>query len=518
MTIARADEHAHRTSPTCEVSGTSRLHLRTAVKQAVHPHLSKSRMLQAFVITTKAVLMDAPKTTSPILPLFVSLVALIVSGSLAKVSAQITTISQVSGPFSLQRINGRKVVATSSGLHAVFSTAYDVKYAMSATGATWSAPVTITSAASHPTIAVAGTTIGIAYRGGTGMIYYRHKLSNGSWSTPIGIQSGDDPAMVGYGSSMYLTWMSGSTVQYATFAANSVVSPSIQSVGTGIACPGSTSHRYQPAIAVTPTSSANPAPVVRVAFFYGFQKASGTLCAFSQFFRLDVYEKTTGNWSFPNPLVSTFSVINSSATSLTMATNRSTGDSYVAASYTLAGVRTTKLFYRDAWKNALWHSTQILSRESLIDVAAQGCGKFRIAVSDFTSGNGTYGPTWYRTGLWTGQTTPSWVEPSGVQVSSFARDPQALLWTGHFGLASNRDVHAVYDEQSGGSYFVRHDAYVFSGQQLPDCRLRDLDERHGVIGLGGAIRTLGGAGLATLGARKPEPTYCTTTAVNVTSS
>jgi hypothetical protein len=99
-------------------------------------------------------------------------------------------------------------------------------------------------------------------------------------------------------------------------------------------------------------------------------------------------------------------------------------------------------------------------------------------------GNGSYGPTWYRTGEWTGQ-TPTWRETAAVNVSPLARDPQALFWTRQFGLGSNRDVHAVYDEQVGTSYFVKHDSYVFGGQQKHDCRIRNIEgEKPGAVALG----------------------------------
>lgn len=426
--------------------------------------------------------MNSPTKVSYSLLFAAALVILSASGSLKSVSAQTTTISPVSGPFSLQQINGHKVIATSSGLHAVFSDGSNINYSTSATGGSWSTPFTIASfATSHPTIAAAGNTVGIAYVS-NGTIYYRHKLSNGSWSSPLSISGGDEPAMVGYGSMMYLTWISGSIVKFASFAANSTSSPTSQSVGTSVNCTGSTSHKHQPAIAVIPTSSTNSAPLVRVAFFYSFQ-AGNIMCAFPRFLKLEVHQKTTGNWTLLTSLLFT-SLQNSSATSLTMAANSSTGDFYLATSYVVNGMGTTKLFNQNAWNNGTWGSVQIVPRKSLIDVAAVGCGKFRIALSDFTMGNGTYGPTWYRTGLWSGTATPGWVESTGVQVSPFARDPQALLWTGHFGLASNRDVHAMYDELSGGSYFVRHDAYVFNGQQLPDCRIRNLgDEKRGAVAL-----------------------------------
>jgi hypothetical protein len=418
---------------------------------------------------------------------FASLVIITAAGNLKSVSAQTTTISPVYSAFSLQQINGHKVVATSGGLSAVFVDGTTVKYSTSTSGASWSVPIQIATNASYPTIAVAGNIIGIAYLQGAS-IYYRYKVGSGSWTAAVSVTNSGGPEldMVGYGSNMYLTWSLGSTASYSSFPANSAANATWEVASILLLC--GTTNIFEPAIAVIPTSSSNPVPKVRIAYFYQRSYNINNSCSTQPAFEFGTFviEKSTPQqvnftviYGGPNPA----NPGTTGRVSMAVAANRSTGEFYMATSEQTNGVGSTNVIYQNAWNNGPWRYVQILPRKSLIGVAAGSCSKFRIVVSDFTMGNSSYGPTWYRTGEWTG-TTPAWAESAGVQISSLARDPQALFWTGHYGLAS-RDVHAMYDEQVGTSYFVRHDAYVFGGQQKRDCRIRNTkDERPGEIALG----------------------------------
>jgi hypothetical protein len=414
------------------------------------------------------------------------LVIFTVGASQTSASAQ-TTIGQVPLPFSLQQINGHKIVATATGLSAVFADGTTIKYATSTNGGSWSVPTIIATNAFEPTIAVAGNIIGIAYGQGSGSsIYYRYKSTGASWSTPVQITvvGGAEPAMVGYGSTMYLTWATASSVvSYTSFPANSPSNSPWEIVSPVLPC--GTTRIFKPAIAVVPVSSSNSSPVIRVAYFY--QWSRDFTCPSQPLFKFGftVSEKgqpTQVNFTSIYSTVGAVNSSNSNALSMAMAANRSTGEFYLAVSELVNGVSETSVVHQDAWKNGPWQSVVVLPRESIIDVTAASCSKFRIAVSDFTMGNGSYGPTWYRTGEWSGQ-NPTWAEPNGVQLSSLARDPQALFWTGNFGLGSHRDVHGMYDEQVGTSYFIKHDAHVFSGQQIQDCRIRNIrDEKQYAFG------------------------------------
>lgn len=413
-----------------------------------------------------------------ILLVFASLVFVIAGGSRKLVSAQITSVSQVSTSFSLRETNGQKVVAGPGGLHAVFVSGGSVRYLVSPNGVTWSAPAAlavVATSASHPTIAVSGNTVGVAYRQG-GTIFYRYKLNTGGWSTAVQITTigGTEPAMVGYGSKMHLTWNSGSGASYSSFTANSPAGAPWESASFTVLC-GNNSI-FKPAIAVMPSAGPSSSPMVRVAFFY---RRTGSLGCFQPTtFGLQVFEKKMG----PFNLVKNYAgqtTGNPSGVSLSAAANSSTGEFYLAASQ-VDVLPSTFLVYQDAWNNGQWQIAQLLQAASLVDIAAASCSKFRVAVSDVAAGNGTYGPTWYRTGQWYGQ-SPAWAEPAGVQVGTLGRDPQALFWSSQSGL-SNREVHALFEEQAGTNYFVRHDAHVRRGRQQYDCRVRDTwDEKRGLV-------------------------------------
>jgi hypothetical protein len=429
--------------------------------------------------------MYPPTKASKFLLYFLSL-AIIACGNLKSVLAQATTISPVYAAFSLQEINGHKVIATSGGLNTVFVDGTTVKYSTSTTGASWSIPTQIATNASYPTIAVAGNIIGIAYAQ-SGSIYYRYKPTGGSWSTAVKTTTvgGTELDMVGYGSYMYLTWASGSSVSYTSFPANSPATATWEMASVLLMC--GTTQVFEPAIAVIPVSSSNSSPKVRIAYFYQRFFNTTNNCSTQPTFEY-------GTFVVEKPQSQVFTIIYGGANitnpqttgrvSMAVAANRGTGEFYLAKSEQINGGASTDLIYQNTWTNGPWRSVQILPRKSLIGVAAASCSRFRVAVSDFTMGNGSYGPTWYRTGEWTGQ-TPTWRETAAVNVSPLARDPQALFWTRQFGLGSNRDVHAVYDEQVGTSYFVKHDSYVFGGQQKHDCRIRNIEgEKPGAVALG----------------------------------
>jgi hypothetical protein len=417
--------------------------------------------------------------SKPSSPFFILALLLILvgAGSQDFLWAQ-TSVSQVSA-FSLRDTNGQKIVAGPGGLHVVFVSGSAVKYLTSTNGSTWSAPVgvaTVAINASRPTIAVAGNTIGVAYVK-SNYVYYTYKLTTGNWSAPFQIWSGDSVAMVGYGSTMHLA-VGGFEVKYFSFPANSP-SAAWWPVGGSLVC-GSTTI-YTPAIAVMRTSASNSSTRVRVAYFKRSLPDS-TCPNLPITFGLWLYEKL-GTGAFV-ALISgggqTTGTPHGVSTSL--AANNGTGEFYLAASYVDNGA-STFVRYQDVWNNGPWQSAQILATQGLIDIAAASCGKFRIAVSDIVAGNGMYGPTWYRSGQWLG-VNPTWTEPQGVQVTALGRDPQALFWTSQSGLI-HREIHALFEESSGTSYFVKHNLATRKGPALYDCRSRNAqDEMRDVIAYG----------------------------------
>jgi len=408
-----------------------------------------------------------------------ALVILCVSGNQKLLCAQ-TTVSQVTSA-ALRDTNGQKIIQTPSGLHAVFVSGSAVKYLKSTDGITWSAPTglaTVAASGSHPAIAIAGNTIGVAYVK-NGDVYYVYKTNSGSWSTPVQVWAGPYLSMVGYGSMMHLT-TGGFEIHYFSFPPTSPPSggAGLQIVSGSLLC--GTTLNYMPAIAVMPMSASNPTPRVRVAFIHSFTPDLNCPNV-PRAFDLEVYEKQGASGFVSLPIGIGLGPFTGSpyGVSTSIAANIATGEFYLAASYVNNGAETL-ILYQDAWHNGQWRSAQILSTQGLIDIAAASCGKFRIAVSDIVSGNGTYGPTWYRSGQWAG-VNPTWAEPQKIQVTTMGRDPQAFFWTYQSGPI-NREIHAMFEESSGGSYFVKHTLAARKGKVLNDCRIKDLrEETHDAI-------------------------------------
>ncbi|MDQ3919020.1 MAG: hypothetical protein M3348_11135 [Acidobacteriota bacterium] len=182
-----------------------------------------------------------------------------------------TTIAPVSSA-AFQETNGNKVVPGAGAIHAVFTDANSVKYTKTVDGVNWSPPVTIEANANHPTIAVAGTTIGIAYVASTGFIRYTYKSQTGTaWHAPINVYASGvsrDPTMVSYNSKMYLAWaLSDTYVFYASFPPAITTAPTSQQANFSPLCFGYSSILFQPSIAVSATSATDPQPLIRVAYF-----------------------------------------------------------------------------------------------------------------------------------------------------------------------------------------------------------------------------------------------------------
>lgn len=388
-----------------------------------------------------------------------------------------TTIAPVSSA-AFQDTNGNKVVAGAGAIHAVFTDASSVKYTKTVDGVNWSPPVTIEANANQPTITVAGTTIGVAYITSNNDLMYTYKSQTSSaWSSPVKLDTGaQDLSLVGYNSKMYLAWTTGSNwssaLYYENFPAVLNTAPAITNieyVNPQPACMGF-SFVYQPSIAVTPTSTTNAQPLIRIAYFWQTITAAGASCSSNSFGF--IVQQRTSTWTQVHSAVFPSSG-GPGNVSMSMTDDPSNGDFYIGMSsvYPNTGAANTYLLYENAWNpNDTWRTVILLARKAHVDVEA-GCGKFRVAVSDFTQGAGGYGPTWYRTGTWTGQaaTSPTWDEPTNVTVSNAGAHPQALFLSTHTGNIVHGTSHLIstaFDDLAGSSHSVRHDDRSFNGPSL----------------------------------------------------
>jgi hypothetical protein len=394
-----------------------------------------------------------------------------------------TSIAPVSAA-GLPETNGNKLAAGLGGLNVVFTDNNDVKYSRTSDGVTWSPPLTIAANANHPTIAVAGTTIGVAYVTSGGLIRYVYKKQPSLTWNSIGVTTSgtsSEPTMVGYNSRMHLAWVApdgrgGTNVQYTNFpAAPGGVPPSelASQLPPCIDLTGITLNAYRPAIAVTKTSATDAQPLVRMAYFDSAQVGpTAPPCngnSLSSGFSYFVMQRSGANWYIAFPLLSTIAG-SPGDVSMSIAANPDNGDFYMAESMVENGAETTYLWYQNSWNpSGLWRQVQVLPRKAHIDVEA-ACGRFRIAVSDFTQGSGNFGPTWYRTGTWTGTgLAPTWDEPVGVPLSGFGANPQALFASAQSGTVIRGVTHlvsAVFDDRLGTTYSIKHDDRSYSGPSI----------------------------------------------------
>jgi hypothetical protein len=426
----------------------------------IHPEMSppvtrwrlQPCVLAAFCVFITANVDSAfsQKAPGPVGPSTASSNAL-VAASLSKLIAPVPAAA-------FPNTNGNKFISGLGAFHAVFTVGTDIKYSKSPDGITWSAPVTVAGNASHPTIALAGKTLGIAFVTGGGGIQYISKTHPATaWTGPVTINNigvSHDLSMVSYQSRMHMVYIADNVVSYVNFSPTITVAPAANArevVNLIAMCSGYSSSYSLPSIAVSAISATDAQARVQVGYFGSLQVTDPNTSCVSESFGFEVRERTNGPSSWTTTL-SNFGPMsgNGSGLSMSMAAMPTTGDFYVALSYAQPGSAETQLFHQKAWTSSSWVGYSVVSRKAHIDVEAD-CDRFRIAVSDFTQGSGGYGPTWYRTGKWTGP-APVWEEPANMMVSNAGANPQALILTTHTGMVKSGTTHflnASFDESSG---------------------------------------------------------------------
>ncbi|WP_044891159.1 hypothetical protein [Myxococcus hansupus] len=369
----------------------------------------------------------------------------------------------------LSYVNGKKSVVAPDGLHAVWELNGTIYYSTAVDGLNWASPIVLEpSLAVRPALAVADDgTLGLVYvrnvvdGNGTGQIHYRSRSPGGTWNTPFKVtsdhrsSSGRNPSIAAHGNTMHLGWSAGPQVLYATFPATQTTPVATASDVNLVSLCYSHIITY-PSIAVSDGATAST-PIVRMAWYTFSQPYSG--CGSEGFFGLSVAEKpsTPSPIYWPNVFSRSGSVSPSQTGSvaLSLAANRTTGDFYLASSDLSNGFERTELHYENALDPSdNWRSLQILPRRALIDVASatvNGQSQFRIVISDFTQGSNGYGPTHYRTGTWTGASSPapSWLDPSSVVMSSNGRMGTSLFWN-----RANHEFYSVFEVTQGGTAYA----------------------------------------------------------------
>ncbi|WP_163868739.1 hypothetical protein [Myxococcus eversor] len=396
--------------------------------------------------------------------------------------ATITQYSNLVTNTVLSYVNGKKAVATSSGLHSVWELNGTIYYSASADGVSWSNPIVLEpSLAVRPSLAATDDgTLGLVYvrnvvdGNGTGQVHYRSRSPSGAWSTPFKVTSdfksgtARNPSIAAHGSDVHLTWSTGSQVVYATFPASQTAPvPTASDVNLFTLC-YSHSITY-PSIAVSDGATPSSAPIVRIAWYSYSTPYAG--CGSEGFFGLSVAEKpsTPSPIYWPNVLATSTpaGASQTGSVALSLTANRSTGDFYLATSDIINGSEQTELRYENARDPSdTWRNHLLLPRRAIIDVNSAtraGQSQFRIVISDFTLGSNGYGPTQYRTGTWTSTSAaPTWLDSSLVLMSSNGRAGSALFWEN-----ANQAFYSVFEVSQGGTSY----ALVSASERIGDLDL-----------------------------------------------
>jgi hypothetical protein len=357
--------------------------------------------------------------------------------------------------------NGKKVVVSGGRIHAVYSVGGAVKYTSSLDGVSWSAPVNLDAAgASAPTIAAdSAGRLGVAYIKTIGIysyIYYTHKPSGGSWSSPIQVTTDSlvrEPSMVADGTTIHLTYVVPPFVHYISFASGSPPSSAPPEYVTGILGNSVFNDSY-PAVAV----SAGPGGSrrVRVAMIKR-QDAPGSHTigvwytergSASDFGELGLWAATSQTYSGTG-----------NAYSLSMDANPTTGDFYIAASFDATGSPRTYLYHDNTFSASPTVQFQLAATANMVSMAAarQDCvNKMRVQWSPATN----YNATQFRTATWASGAAPTWLDAAPVPLATFGFASTSLLSSLVLaGTTTRRLFHSFHDISNGGSSFTLQVGY-----------------------------------------------------------
>jgi hypothetical protein len=351
----------------------------------------------------------------------------------------VVPIATVPNTAALETTSGNKLAVANGLLHLVYLDGASLKYTTSADAQNWSAPFTLSTSASDPSIAATQSgVVGVVYVQG-GSLLYRHRTSSSAWSAPFGLSSftGGTTSLAAYGNRMYAAWSIGTDVLVGNFAASSPTALPKQNTSSGPGCNwGASSAVSHPTISVGPQSPSNTQPRVRVAYFsrYDIVSPLSPCGPPSTSFGLIVVEESFGAWIVIYQDYGTVTMnSNDGGVSASLAALPG-GEFFLAYSMSVNSVATTT-FVR--LPTTTWSSGFIpvlLSQtRALVHVApiTAPCSYFRLTVSDVGSVPAVYAPTWYREGSWVGY-APVWSTPP-VPVTPVGRNAQSVQWSRHYG-------------------------------------------------------------------------------------
>lgn len=353
------------------------------------------------------------------------------------------------GEPGLEHGNGNKVVVGRfNTLHAVYVHHSYIRYTTSIDGAAWTTPDLLNAPStypnqlpsSQPAIAADGAgslgVVWVADADGVGPLYYAYKTAASTAWTKVALGvTGTEPAMVGSGPFMYLTWTEFDKVRFAKFTTLSP--PTVLAAETidQTSCAG-TGFRKP---AITLVQDPCKAPIARVAYLYhrdeqGLSPADPCFDPAAKVGpRVCERNNTTSTWSLVYQDMAESLAPNSSVepVSLSASADFSSGRTFVAWSDSLNGTPRSKLANRQPGG---WYTAPLASERRHVHVRAGGSvavpsTEFRLAWTQSMPGGNEFfnlGTT-REVGSWTG-TAPVFTETVDLSPDLAAGRPQAFRW------------------------------------------------------------------------------------------
>lgn len=384
----------------------------------------------------------------------------------------------VNGEPALEHGNGNKiVVGRFNTLHAVFKRYSYIRYTTSIDGHAWTEPTHLNAdddeypnplPSSQPAIAVDGAgSLGVVWVGnpnGFGPLYYAYKTAaSTTWTrVPLGV-TGTEPAIIGSGKLMYLTWTEVNKVRFAKLTTLSP--PAVLAAETieQTSCTG-TGFR-KPAITLI-QDPCRP-PIVRVGYLYYRDEQSASPPCFDGMARIGpkVRERSSSSstWNLVyQDTVDSFFSSSVEPIALSMSSDFSSGRTFLAWSDSTNGSARTKLANRQPGG---WVAAPLANERRHVHVRAGGSvtvpsTEFRLAwTKSETATDEFFNTTTTRmVGSWTGAAP---VFPETVSLTTWIGDttqffraarPQAFRWRRCAG-GSYASTNA-YFEADGASFQV----------------------------------------------------------------
>ncbi len=365
--------------------------------------------------------------------------------------------------------NGKKVVVAGGMLHATYEVGGAILYTSSTDGVTWTSPVTLWGGnAENPTIAVDSLgRIGVVYTFQSnpfpGYLNYSYKVPGGLWVHNFNIVpsvSAKTPSMVADGTDVHLVFSSGAKIYYMTFPTNN---------------PGSANPPEHVTEAPPNTTTGDSFPSIARSVALGGGKRSRialirqTITSSSQRMAVHFVERIapysyTDLGLFQNGIGLTGI---GTAHSLSMDANPTTGDYFIAASFSVGATARTYLYRNNSLSAAPTTQFQFSTVASQVSMAAatQDCvDKMRLQWSPLA-----YGITNYRTGVWSGGAAPTWLETAPMQMTTSGLASTSMLSAIVLaGTNTRRSFHSFHDTSNGGNAYTLQIDYA-SGPNPDPC-------------------------------------------------